>query len=216
VPVSVRSKPAVWPWLSLLAVGLGLLGGVGWDLWPIAKSLALRSRAPVATTRAAPIPLPPERRRLRLFFPETASRLFREVEREVPRRGTLAAEVRAVLAELGAGEGHGEPPSVPPGVEIRHVFLDSFGILYLDLSREFQAALVRPHPQPELAVAAVANTLIGSFTEVKRVQFLLDGKEIPLLAGALDLGHPLSTHFPSTEIRADEIPHTQPPVPEQP
>ncbi len=214
MPVSAGPRPTIWPWATLLLLSLGVLSGIAWDLWQVSSSLGFRSRAATGGPRPAPMPLPPERRRIRLFFPEIASRLFREVERTVPSRGTLAADVRAVLGELTAAEEHGEPPSVPSGVQIVHVFLDGFGILYLDLSKEFKAVLSRPQPQPELAVAAIVNTLTGSFTEVKRVQLLLDGQEIPLVVGALDLGHPLSPYFPAADAPAVETPALAQPEPE--
>ncbi len=214
MPVYSRPRPAVWPWLTLLVLSLGVVGAIAWDLWHASWSLSLRSRTTSASPRPAPMPLSPEQRRLRLFYPETASRLFREVERTVPRGATLAAEIRAVLAELSAGEEHGEPPPVPGGVQVRHVFLDGFGILYLDLSKDFRAVLARPHPQPELAVAAVVNSLTASFSEVKRVQILLEGQEVPIVVDALDLGHPLSPYFPAAEAPAIEASTTSQADPE--
>ena len=191
-----RRPPAAWPWALLLLLSLGILGVIAWDIADVASSLGLRVRGPAKVSRPAASPLPQERRYLRLFIPEAAGQSFREVERDVARGGTVTAEVRTVLAELSAQKTPNEPGPVPPDVRVRHVFLDSYGILALDLSGEFRAVLDRPLPQAEMAVAAVVNSLIGSFTDVKRVQFLLDGQEIPTLVGALDLGRPLSAHFP--------------------
>lgn len=214
MPVIARSQPAVWPWVLLLLTSLGVLGGIAWDLRYFSSMLGFRSPSKLAAPRPVSAPPPTEERRVRLFFPETASRLFREVERTIPRRGTLATEVRTILGELSTGEAHGEPPSVPPAVQVRHIFLDSFGILYLDFSKDFQAVLARSHPQPELAVAAIVNTLTASFSEVERVQILLEGREVPVVVGALDLGHPLSPYFPAPEAPAFEAPAIFQPAPE--
>lgn len=211
--LSVRAQPAFWPWFVLLVLSLGVVGGIAWDIRQVSSSLGIRSRAGSAAPRPRPAPVPIEQRRIRLFFPETSSRLFREVERSVPRAGTLAAEVRAVVAQLAAGETHGEPPSVPSTVQVRHVFVDGFGILYLDLSADFKEVLSRPHPQPELAVAAIVNTLTATFPDVKRVQILLDGQEIPFVAGPLDLGHPLSPHYPAADVSSVETPGPDQPGP---
>lgn len=199
MPASVSRPPAVWPWFLLLLLSLGVIGGIVWDVGPLATSLGLRVRSPVAAPRPSLTPLPPELRRIRLFYPETASQLFREVERDVSRGATMRDEVQTLLTALSGTETGEEPAPVPPQVKLRHVFLDSFGILTLDLSGEFRAVLARPHPQAELAAAAVVNSLIGSFTDVKRVQLLVEGQELPILAGSLDLGRPLSVHYPTPE-----------------
>jgi len=196
VPAFERRPPAAWPWFLLLLLSLGVLGAIAWDVADVATSLGLRVRAPAKAPHSASTPLPQERRYLRLFIPEAAGQSFREVERDVVRGESVTAEVRTLLAELSAQKISNGPAPVPPDVRVRHVFLDSFGILTLDLAGEFRAVLERPHPQGEMAVAAVVNSLIGSFTDVKRVQILLDGQEIPILVGALDLGRPLSAHFP--------------------
>jgi hypothetical protein len=53
----------------------------------------------------------------------------------------------------------------------------------------------------------VVNTLTASFPSVQRVQILLEGQEIPMLVGSLDLGRPLSPHFP------EPLPETSPASP---
>jgi hypothetical protein len=136
-----------------------------------------------------------ERRRVRLFFPQGTGEALKEVEREIPRRPVLAEEVRAVLRELTNGEPGGRPP-IPPAAEVRQVFLDAFGILYLDFNKEIQAVAEAPGEEPELAISAAVNSLAASFSEVKRVQFLVEGKEMASMAGRWDLRRPISPRFP--------------------
>ena len=61
-----------------------------------------------------------------------------EEEREIPQRPTFAERVRAVLVELIKAKGTETRSPLPPGVELRQVFLDDFGSTELlsDPSRE--------------------------------------------------------------------------------
>jgi hypothetical protein len=187
----------VWPWLALLVISLGLTAAIAWQLVPAATDLpTLRLRSP--SPQAAPTRVATERRRVRLFFPQGTGEALKEVEREIPRRPGLAEEVRAVLRELANGEPGGRP-AIPPATEVRQVFLDAFGILYLDFNKEIQAVPEAPGEEPELAISAVVNSLAASFSEVKRVQFLVEGKEMAGMAGRWDLRRPVSPRFPGEE-----------------
>jgi hypothetical protein len=127
--------------------------------------------------------------------------MFKEVEREILRRITLAEEIRAVLRELAAGSAPDGQPPIPPETELRQVFLDPFGILYLDFSKAFLGVISTLGVQPHLAVSAIVMTLTLSFSEIKRVQFLVDGQEINFVSGALDLRRPVGLRFPGEEVQ---------------
>lgn len=189
--VPLQRTPAILPWLALLLASLAALGTVGWDVGSDAPGL-LRGRVPAVEPRPGSAPPPVGRYRARLFFPEAGVRPFREEERELVQQPNLTAAVRAILGELAKGE----PPVLPGGAAVRHAFQDGLGILYLDLPRDFQTVLTRPYPPAEPVVAALVNTLTASFPGVQRVQLLMEGQEIPILVGGLDLGRPLSPHFP--------------------
>ncbi len=192
-----RRQIRLWPWLILLVGSVGLGTAIGWQLLPMAirlPSLQLRPLSP----RPAPPAAPLERRRVRLFFPQETGGTLKEVDREIPWRPLLGEEVRAVLRELIHGEPGVRSP-LPPAVEVRQAFLDSFGILYLDFNREIQSAIEAPGGEAELSVSALVNSLIGSLSEVSRVQFLVEGKELTGTAGRWDLHHPISPSFPGEE-----------------
>ncbi len=187
----------LWPWLSLLVVSLGVTAAIAWQFLPAVIDLpSVRSRPSSPQSTAQPVVA--ERRRVRLFFPQETGETLKEVEREIPHRPILAEEVRAVLRELANGQPGGRPP-IPPATEVRQVFLDAFGILYLDFNKEIQAVAVAPGAEPELAISAIVNSLTASFNEVKRVQFLVEGKEMAGVAGGWDLGRPVSPRFPGEE-----------------
>jgi spore germination protein GerM len=90
-----------------------------------------------------------------------------------------AKEVVTLLVQRSA--------SFPDGVALREVFITSQGVAYVDFSNE----LVQNHPggssAEELTVYGLSNTLIANFPSIKMVKILVEGREIPSLAGHLDL-----------------------------
>ena len=103
-------------------------------------------------------------------------------DQEIPLEASLqrqASQVVKLLLRRSA--------SFPRGVELREVFITSQGVAYVDFSRE----LVQNHPggssAEELTVYSLSNTLIANFPAIKMVKILVEGREIPSLAGHLDL-----------------------------
>jgi len=140
---------------------------------------------------------------VRLFFPQESGDALKEQERELVGHGaTLTDDVRAVLSALASGNGPGVRPPLPTGLELRQVFLDAVGILYLDFGQGIHAVLASPGPQLELALSAIVTTLTTSFSEIKRVQFLSEGQELTEALEGVDLRRPLAPRFPGEESPA--------------
>lgn len=192
---SVVHHARLWPWLGLLLLSSGVTVAIAWQIVPPTIALpSLRLHPPSPHSIARPVAA--EQLRVRLFFPQEAGETLKEVEREIPHRASLAEEVRAVLRELTKRVPGGRAP-IPPATEVPQVFLDAFGILYLDFN--LQPVAVGPGAEPELAISAIVNSLTASFSEVKRVQFLVDGKEMAGMAGSWDLRRPVTPRFPGEE-----------------
>jgi hypothetical protein len=144
----------------------------------------------------------PERVRVRLFFPHSAKANLVEEERAIPRWSVLADGVRAVLQELTRTSGKGTVPPCPPAAQLRHVFLDQFGILYLDFNQGIEALVAGEEGRAALAVSAIGLSLATNFSEVKRVQFLTDGHGWSAQVGTIDLRRPLQPHFLEEQSRS--------------
>jgi hypothetical protein len=197
MPGAGRHTPA-WPWVFLLVTSAGLAGAIVWKALPrLGDPLSV---GPAPIPQAVPAqPIIGERRRIRLYFPQESGEAFREQEREIPRRATLSQEVRAVLQELAIGSEPGIRPPIPQGTDIRQIFLDAFGIAYLDLGKGILNLADLPEAKGELAVWAIVTTLTASFSEIKRVQFLAEGKELEATVGTVDLRRPVSPRFPGDQ-----------------
>ncbi|MBI3121447.1 MAG: GerMN domain-containing protein [candidate division NC10 bacterium] len=192
-------QPVLWPWVSLLVGSLGVTGAIAWHVWPRLPDQLTVGPRQAAVQRHAQQPPAVQHQRIRLFFPQEAGDALKEQEREIPRRPTLEEQVRAVLRELAVGGLPGSRPPLPAGIEVRQVFLDAFGIVYLDFGKGFQSIITAPGAQPELVVSAIATTLTSTFSEIKRVQLLVESQELTVAAGGLDLRRPVGPRFPGEE-----------------
>ena len=192
-----RRTKSLWPWLALLLVSGGVVGSIAWEVWPRTLNLSLlRQRSREVSAPAVP---GEDRIRARLFFPQETKAILTEEEREIARPAGLTDGVRRLIRELAKGGDTGTIPPLSAGVEVRHLYLDTFGILYLDCSAEIHSLAERDSTEGGLALSAVLLTLSTNFTEVKRVQFLAEGHEISGRVGSADLGRPVQPHFLSEE-----------------
>ena len=196
MPGRIRRAP-LWPWLLLLLVSLGMSGTILWTVWP-SVSVPLKAGLRPVGPASSPRSVGGERRPVRLFFPQAGNDALREQERELPARATLADSVRDVVRALGAGAAGVQSP-LPPGAEVRQVFLDDLGILYLDFTKEIRAIGSAGGPPAGLSVSALVTTLTTNFGEVKRVRLLAEGHELTEVVGGVDLGHPILPRFPGEE-----------------
>ena len=194
---AVMRQPSLWPWLSLLIVALGLTVVIVWQTRLGLLDLpSLRPRSlPVPSTAR---PTADERRQIRLFFPQASGETLKEVEREIAHRASLSEEVRAVLRELAAGA-PGAQGVLSAGIELRQVFLDAFGILYLDFNKGFEEEITAPGPHPDRTISAIVTSLTTSFSGIKRVRFLVEGHEMTAAVGGWDLRRPVRPRFPGEE-----------------
>lgn len=122
---------------------------------------------------------------VRLYVLASSGQNLATDDQEIPLEASLqrqASQVVQLLIRRSA--------SFPRDVELREVFITSQGVAYVDFSQE----LVQNHPggssAEELTVYSLSNTLIANFPAIKMVRILVEGREIPSIAGHLDLTLP--------------------------
>jgi hypothetical protein len=186
---------AWWPWTTLLIGSLGITAGLLWEFWPLLGAASvLRARGPIARTTAAE---PPPQRRLHLVLPGAQDGAAREREVDVPRRPLLRSEVQGAVAALQ------REAALPAGLEVRHAFLDAFGILYVDFGAGFGEWLAANPAEAARGLQAAVATLATSFEGVSRVQFLAEGQAVRGTAGGLELERPV---LPARDSGAAAVP----------
>jgi spore germination protein GerM len=84
--------------------------------------------------------------------------------------------------------------AVPTGTTVRGFYLVPGGDAYVDLGGD---GLTAPggSTSESLAVYAIVNAVTANLPSVKRVQILIEGKEVDTLAGHLDLRRPLAPNL---------------------
>ena len=108
-------------------------------------------------------------------------------DREIALADSVQDQAKQVIRELLAGSHQGLVSALPTGVELRELFITPQGLAFVDLSQELIANHVGGTVAEELTVYSLSNTLIVNFPAVKSVQLLVEGREVPTLAGHLDL-----------------------------
>jgi spore germination protein GerM len=125
--------------------------------------------------------------RVTLYMLSESGTALAAEDREIALADNLQDQAKQVLRELLAGSRQGRSSAVPQGVQLREVFITPQGLAFVDLSQELVSNHIGGSRAEELTVYSLSNTLIANFPAVKRVQFLVEGREVPTLAGHLDL-----------------------------
>lgn len=104
----------------------------------------------------------------------------------VKRKPDAQAQAREALAAIFLDQRAAQAP-VLRDVRLRAFFLDSQGTAYIDLTPGQEQAVRSSAWDEQLAIYSIVNTLTKNFDEIKRVVFLVDGRETLTLAGHMDL-----------------------------
>jgi spore germination protein GerM len=131
-----------------------------------------------------------ERRRITLYLVSQSGKTLALEDREIALADSVQEQAKQVVRELLAGSRRGLTSPLPRGVELRELFITPQGLAFVDFSQELISNHVGGTSAEELTVYSLSNTLIANFPAVKSVQFLVEGREVPTLAGHLDLTIP--------------------------
>lgn len=132
-----------------------------------------------------------ERRiRITLYLVSRSGKTLALEDREIPLADSVQEQAKQVIRELLAGSRQDLASPLPRGVQLRELFITPQGLAFVDFSQELVANHVGGTVAEELTVYSLSNTLIANFPAVKSVHFLVEGREVPTLAGHLDLTIP--------------------------
>src|SRR5574337_1057181 len=104
----------------------------------------------------------------------------------VKRQPDTQAQAREMLTTVLADQRMRSAP-VLNEMKLRAFFLDQAGTAYVDLAPAAPGGIRASARDEMLAVYAVVNMLTQNLEEVRRVRFLIDGRESQTLAGHIDL-----------------------------
>lgn len=169
----------------LIALLVVIVGAVGlWSAgWVMVNRLAVR---PIAletgktTTEGG-------RKGVTLFFVARDDHSFREENREIESVATTTEDAKRTVAELVKGpQSANAAPTVPREAKLLNLFIDPSGTAYVDFNQGLRDGLPGGAQEELYTVFSIVNTLTSNFARIKRVQILIEGAEIPTLAGHVD------------------------------
>ncbi len=170
-------------------------GLAGWVLFVgLPRWYSARKAATVAAAgAAAPAPTGGAVRKITatLFYVSEDGMHLTPMQREVPFAAATADQARAIVeAQLASA-----PPlvsAIPPNTQLRAVFMTERGDAFVDLSGEVSSRHSGGSLDEIFTVYTIVDALTVNLPAIKRVQILVDGKEVDTLAGHVDLRHPLA------------------------
>lgn len=148
--------------------------------------------APIAPAEAEPAAVE-QKINVKLFFPAPDQPALLIEDREVAYSPDLARQVRTVVEEIVKGPQKGLGPSLPAETRVIDSFVTAAGVAYVDLSKEASEKHPGGSRNELLSVYSIVNSLTSNFPAVKRVQILVDDRQVATLAGHVDLTHPLAS-----------------------
>jgi spore germination protein GerM len=184
--VGVKSEASAWGWIIAGILLVLTVGALWWLL-----GLPGINRTPIDTAERGGNISPGEE--LSLWFASRQEDALVLERRRVPPNQTPIDRLRGSLQELIAGPRDSALRTLPAEVKIREVFIDDQGTAYVD----FSEALSQTHPggpwAEMLTLRSIMQTLVANVPAIKRVQILIEGREVETLAGHLDIRRPLDT-----------------------
>ena len=126
---------------------------------------------------------------VKVYYPDDSGMKLVEVEREVLVSDKIDKYTAAVESLLEEPKETNLTKIFPKNATIRSVTVDG-ELATVDFDGSLTKTFVGGSTGEELLIGSVVDTLTN-FPEVKRVKFLVDGKEIETLSGHMDLSTPL-------------------------
>jgi spore germination protein GerM len=133
-----------------------------------------------------------KKREVLLYFSDREGEYLIGEKREIIKRSQVKEEVRETIFELIKGPKGKLTPTLPLRTKLLTLQINDVGVAKVN----FNLALPRDHPGGSTAemmtVYSIVNSLALNFPQIKRVQFLIDGRPIETIAGHISLKQPVS------------------------
>jgi len=175
-----------------LAIGIAVFLVVAGAWWLITRSarqapLDPRKPAPADTT------VPGDARKITatLFFVSEDGMSLVGVQREVAFGESVLDQARQIVVSQLATAPPPLVSAIPPDTKLRALYMTEQGDAFVDLSADVRTRHTGGALDELFTVYSIVNALTTNLPAVKRVQILIDGKEVDTLAGHVDLRHPL-------------------------
>ena len=135
--------------------------------------------------------IPEKKKSVVLYFSDDEGEFLIGEKRPLPGVGSLQEEAKETVVELIHGPKGKLISTLPSKTKLIALQVDDQGLAKVNFNRN----LTQDHPGGSSAeimtVYSVVNSLALNFPEIKRVQILVEGKEIETITGHLSLNKPM-------------------------
>ena len=179
--------------VGLIAV---VAGAGGW--WLTTRALSRRAvNSPPASASPAGTPAAADARKITatLYFVSEDGMSLVGVQREVPFGESVLEQAKQIVTTQLAVAPPPLVSAIPPDTKLRALYLTERGDAFVDLSPDVRTRHTGGALDELFTVYTIVNALTTNLPAVKRVQILIEGKEVDTLAGHVDLRHPLQKNL---------------------
>ena len=125
--------------------------------------------------------------RVHLYFTDDSNSFLTAEQRKVLHGPDTAAFAAAIVRALINGPQKTLVRTIPAGTKLKAIYVLANGRCYVDLSSRIRDQHPGGCNTELLTVYSVVNSLILNISQIKTVKLLIDGAEVPTLAGHVDL-----------------------------
>jgi spore germination protein GerM len=181
----------------MLVVGVIAVAAIAVAGWLTARMLSRRGATTPQTTATSTNAAAADARKIHatLYFVAEDGMSLVGVQREVPFGESVIDQAREIVtSQLAVAP----PPlisAIPVETKLRTFYLTDRGDAFVDLSADVRTKHTGGALDELFTVYSIVNALTTNLPAVKRVQILIDGKEVDTLAGHVDLRHPLQKNL---------------------
>jgi spore germination protein GerM len=134
-----------------------------------------------------------EQKNVILYFSDEEGEFLVGERNRITKRDRVDEEAKELVAELIRGPKGRLIPTLPSETRLLNLHVDENGMAKVSFSKAFTADHPGGSSAEIMTVYSIVNTLTTNFPQIKRVQILVEGKEIESIAGHLSLMKPISS-----------------------
>jgi hypothetical protein len=141
---------------------------------------------------ASEVEIPVGTRYVTLYFSAASADSLATEVRQILEPASVSQNVRSLIEELGRGPRNGQLRAVlPPGAQVRRVFFDEEGRVYIDFTPELVTRFEGGSTAEYILLSALVRTLSANLPTVRAVTLTIEGRPIDTLGGHFPLGERL-------------------------
>ena len=158
----------------------------------VPRYLRGRPAAPTGQPSATTAPTPERKITATFFYVAEDGLSLAPIQREVAFGEPVSEQARHIVDMQIAPPPAPHVSAIPQGTKLRAVYVSEQGEAFVDVTGEVSRNHTGGALDELFAVYTIVNALTVNLPAIKRVQILVDGKEVDTLAGHVDLRQPFA------------------------